>query len=78
MLHRQKFAINFVAIPFLGGFFLLLTQAKFAINFEAAPFLGGLFLLMLQAKVCHKFCSDSIFSRKIFIYCTEAKFEGNQ
>ena len=39
MLHKQKFAINFEATPFLVGFFFMLLKQKFAIEFEATPFL---------------------------------------
>jgi hypothetical protein len=41
MLHKQNFARNFEATPFLGeSFFLMLHKQKFARNFEATPFLG--------------------------------------
>ena len=39
-------AINFVATPFLGGFFCYATQAKVCQNVVATPFLGGFFLML--------------------------------
>ena len=40
MPHKQKFAINFEATPFLEEFFfLMLYKQKFAIDFEATPIL---------------------------------------
>ena len=75
MLHRQKFAINFVTTPFLGGFFfLMLYRDMFAINFVTTPFLGGFFFsYVTQAKLCHKFWDNPILGRKSFFLCYTGK-----
>ena len=58
MLHKQKFAINFVTTPFwVEMFFSYITQAKVCHNFfYQSPFLvESFFSYATQAKVCINF-----------------------
>ena len=76
MLHKQKFAINLVATPFLEGFFFCdATQEKVCNKFCSNPIFGRkfFFIKLHKQKIALNFVANPYLGESFFSYSTQAK-----